>query len=512
MSSSVVVEADRPQFGVRGLSKRYPGTRALADLDLNLVAGEVHGIAGQNGAGKSTFVRIMSGVETPDTGSIVIDGQEVRFDSPQDAQRAQIYTVHQELSLMAPLSVAENIFMGDMPLHRWGSVDWGTVRREATESLRELGIDIDVRRPVSSLPIGHRQLVEIAKAVRRDARVLLLDEPTATLPAQEAHRLFTLIEALKQRGIAIVYISHHFDEMYQICDRISILRDGLKVAEHPAEASEHNAILRAMLGSKGESTLRLNSAAGVQRMGEGPASDEVVLSVKGLRNEVLQDVSLSLRRGEVLGVSGLLGNGQSELSSALFGATESQSLEFVINGKERHPRHPADAIGLGVGLLPEERKTQGLVLPMSVTANVTMSALAQFTSSGFLQRSAERRTANDMRTSLAIKTSSTQQPVANLSGGNQQKVALAKWLVSGVQILIFAEPTRGVDVGAKAEIYGLIGEFVRGGGSVIVVTSEITEALMCDRVLVMRRGALVGEVARDDIDERGENAVMEYFA
>ncbi|MCW2846171.1 MAG: D-ribose transport system ATP-binding protein [Marmoricola sp.] len=512
MTSSVAREPGPVQFAVRGLGKSYPGTRALADLDLDLVAGEVHGIAGQNGAGKSTLVRIMSGVEKPDTGSIVIDGARVRFDSPQDAQRAQIYTVHQELSLMAPLSVAENIFMGDLKLRPGRWVDWAAVRREASEGLRELGIDIDVRRPVSSLPIGHRQLVEIAKAVRRDARVLLLDEPTATLPAHEAHRLFTLVETLKERGIAIVYISHHFDEMYEICDRISVFRDGRKVAEHPAEVGEHNSILRAMLGKKGESTLRLNSTAGVSRIGEGAASDEVVLQVKDLRSDVLRDVSLSLRRGEVLGVSGLLGNGQSELSAALFGATEARSSEFVVNGRSRHPRHPAEAIALGIGLLPEERKSQGLVLSMSVTSNVTMAALGSFTRSGLLQRGAERRAAARMRTSLAIKASSTQQPVATLSGGNQQKVALAKWLVSGVQILIFAEPTRGVDVGAKAEIYGLIGEFVRAGGSVIVLTSEISEALMCDRVLVMRRGALVGEVDRDAIEDRGEDAVMDLFS
>lgn len=512
MSSSLAVQSVRPAFGVRGISKTYPGTRALIDLDLDLVPGEVHGIAGQNGAGKSTLVRIMSGVEKPDAGSIVIDGERVHFDSPHEAQRAQIYTVYQELSLMAPLSVAENISMGDMRLHPWRSVDWKAVRREATESLGELGIDIDVRRPVSSLPIGHRQLVEIAKAVRRDARVLLLDEPTATLPAQEAHRLFTLIETLKKRGIAIVYISHHFDEMYEVCDRISVFRDGRKVAEHPAVSTEHDAILRAMLGSKGESTLQLATGAGVKRIGSGPSSEEVVLRVRDLRNEGLQNVSLSLRRGEVLGVSGLLGNGQSELSAALFGATEAQSAEFTVNGKSKHPRHPAEAIGLGIGLLPEERKSQGLVLPMSVTSNVTMTALGSFTRTGFLQRAAERRTATKMRHSLAIKTPSVQQPVANLSGGNQQKVALAKWLVSGVQILIFAEPTRGVDVGAKAEIYGLIGEFVRGGGSAILVTSEISEALMCDRVLVMRRGALVGEVGRDDIEQRGEDAVMELFS
>jgi ABC-type sugar transport system ATPase subunit len=512
MSSSVAIEPARPEFGVRGLSKSYPGTRALVDLDLDLVPGEVHGIAGQNGAGKSTLVRLMSGVEKPDAGSIVMDGAPIRFDSPQDAQRAQIYTVHQELSLMAPLSVAENISMGDMRVRRWGSVDWAAVRREATESLRELGIDIDVRRPVSSLPLGHRQLVEIAKAVRRDARVLLLDEPTATLPAQEAQRLFTLIETLKERGIAVVYISHHFDEMYEICDRISVFRDGRKVAEHPAVATEHDAILRAMLGTKGESTLRLSTEAGVRRIGEGPSSSEVVLEVTDLQNEALHGVSLSLRKGEVLSVSGLLGNGQSELASALFGGTKAQSSSFVVNGKAKHPKSPSDAIALGIGLLPEERKSQGLVLSMSVTSNVTMSALGSFTRSGLIQRGAERREATRMRTSLDIKTPSIHQPVSNLSGGNQQKVALAKWLVSGAQILIFAEPTRGVDVGAKAEIYGLIGQFVRGGGSVILITSEISEALMCDRVLVMRRGALVGEVGRDEIEQRGEDAVMELFS
>lgn len=515
MAASMLTEPNTARLFTEGLTKSYPGTLALSDLDLDLHAGEVHGIAGQNGAGKSTLVRLLSGAERPDSGSVTMDGQLVTLDSPQDAQRAQIYTVHQELSLMPSLSVAENIFLGDMPLHRWKSVDWAAVRRAASASLHELGIDIDVRRPVGSLPVGHRQLVEIAKAVRRDARVLLLDEPTATLPANEVQQLFTLINRLKQRGIAIVYISHHFDEMYEICDRISVFRDGRKVAEYPAESRQHDAILRSMLGSASTIAAPTGGGSGqasMPRIGSGQTSNEVVMRVAGLRDSNLDDIGFELHRGEVLGVSGLLGNGQSDLATALFGATPATSDEFVMNGRARHPRDPADAISLGIGLLPEERKTQGLVLNMSVSSNITMPKLREFTKNGFLQRSAEHSTAGHMREALDIKTRSLQQPVADLSGGNQQKVALAKWLVSGVKILICAEPTRGVDVGAKVEIYELLGKFVGEGGSVLLVTSEIEEALMCDRVLVMRRGAVVGEASRAAIEARGEDSIIGLFS
>jgi ribose transport system ATP-binding protein len=502
------------RLAISQVSKAYPGTQALSDIDLEVMPGEIHGIAGQNGAGKSTLVRILSGAEKPDAGTVLLDGEPVHFGSPQEAHRARIFTVHQELSLMPDLSVAENAYVDDLPRGRWGGVRWREVRARTREGLRELGYDIDVRKPVSSLPIAHRQAVEILKAVSRDARVLLLDEPTATLPRNEVTRLFRLLRELQAKGIAIVYISHHFDEMYEICDRISVFRDGRRVGVFAGEESSHDPILTAMLGAAGGAADRLTvRPAHGARLGTGRVSDTVALGVEGLRGGgVLDGVDLTLRTGEVLGVSGLAGNGQSELAACLFGARPSTSTRFVLNGRQCRLRGPAHAIGLGLGLLPEERKSQGLVLGMPVTSNVTMAALPRFTRYAFLDRGAETAAAERMRESLAIKTRSVRQPVRNLSGGNQQKVALAKWLVSGVRTLIFVEPTRGVDVGAKLEIYQLIKDFVADGGSVLIITSEIDEALMCDRVAVMRRGRIVGVVERDQIDRDGEASVLALFS
>ncbi|MGY1590895.1 sugar ABC transporter ATP-binding protein [Geodermatophilus sp. SYSU D00708] len=515
MTAVADLSAGVARLAVSGISKSYPGTQALADLDLDIMPGEIHGIAGQNGAGKSTLVRILSGVEKPDGGAVLVDGAPVSFDSPHSAQQARIYTVFQELSLMPSLSVAENIHIGDLPRTRLGTVDWRTVRARAREALRLLGFDIDVRRTVESLPIAHRQAVEIAKAVGRDARILILDEPTATLPRHDVRRLFDLLRRLREQGLAVIFISHHFDEMYEICDRISVFRDGRKVGVFPGEESSHDAVLQAMLGNvSAEASDRLHlGRATAPYLGCGGGSDEVALEVRGLRDgQVLNGVDLTLHRGEVLGFSGLIGNGQSELASCLFGARPSTATTFVLNGVAQQPRNPAHAIRLGLGLLPEERKSQGLVLDMSVANNVTMASLPQFTRFSFLHRAKEVGTAARMRESLAIKARSVRQPVVNLSGGNQQKVALAKWLVSGVQTLVFVEPTRGVDVGAKLEIYELIQDFVARGGSAVLITSEIDEALMCDRVAVLRRGTVVGVVGRDRLEAEGESAILDLFS
>lgn len=515
MSVAVEAPVNRPRLAVSGVSKAYPGTQALTDIDLEIMPGEIHGIAGQNGAGKSTLVRILSGAERPDGGAIFIDGATVHFDSPHSAHAASIFTVHQELSLMPQLSVAENVYIEKMPRNRWGGVSWRKTRAQAKADLTRLGFDLDVRAPVASLPIAHRQAVEIVKAIGRDARVVLLDEPTATLPRHDVKRLFEVLRQLQSQGIAIIYISHHFDEMYEICDRISVFRDGRKVGEFDADESAHDDVLKAMLGNVNlETSARLELAPGhTPRLGAGEASDRVVLHVQDLRDgAALQGVDLTLHRGEVLGVSGLSGNGQSELAACLFGARASTSSVFEVSGEQRVLKGPAHAIELGIGLLPEERKTQGLVLGMAVSDNVTMAALPQFTRLAFLRRKREQQAALRMRDSLAIKTRSLRQPVRDLSGGNQQKVALAKWLVSGVQTLIFVEPTRGVDVGAKLEIYGLIHNFVEGGGSVVIVTSEIDEALMCDRVAVMRRGRIVGVVERAEIEAEGESSILSLFS
>ncbi|SDP43152.1 monosaccharide ABC transporter ATP-binding protein, CUT2 family [Arthrobacter sp. ok909] len=504
----------RPLIAVAGVSKAYPGTQALSNIDLHIMPGEIHGIAGQNGAGKSTLVRILSGVEKPDSGTVLLDGAPVSFDNPHAAQRARIMTVHQELSLMPHLSVAENIYVGELPRTVLGTVDWRTVRSRAREQLLRLGFDLDVRASVGSLPIAHRQAVEIAKAVSGNARVLILDEPTATLPRHDVRQLFDLLNQLKKLGIAIIYISHHFDEMYEICDKISVFRDGRRVAVHEADASRHDLILQAMLGgvsTEQSAKLQLGSSE-TPRLGVGRTTGEVALAVRGLRDgHDLHGIDLTLHRGEVLGVAGLSGNGQSQLAAALFGAEKSTQQSFEINGRKRHTADPAESIRLGLGLLPEERKAQGLALTMSVTENITMASLAKFSPGFFLNRGSEHRAALRMRDALAIKVASVRQPVGNLSGGNQQKVALAKWLVSGVKTLIIVEPTRGVDVGAKLEIYELIRQFVEDGGSVIVITSEIDEALMCDRVLILSRGRISGTVDRAEIDEHGEAAVLNRF-
>jgi ribose transport system ATP-binding protein len=501
-----------PRIAVRGLGKSYPGARALVDLDLEVMPGQIHGIVGQNGAGKSTFIRMLSGADRPDAGSILIDGEPVQFTTPQSAQRAGIFTVYQELSLVPDLSVAENIHIGVLPRNRWGGVSWRKSRARARAELATLGFDVNVRKPVRALPMAHRQAVEIAKAVGRDVKVLLLDEPTATLPKPDVDRLFEVLRQLQARGITILYISHRMDEMYEICDQISVFRDGRRAGTYDVADSSPDEVLRAMLGRMIAETVDTSDARRVRmrRLGGGAASHEVALAVEGLSDgAVLEDVHLRLHRGEVLGVSGLAGNGQAELAACLFGASRASAGRFVIDGRERRLKSPVQAIRLGLGLLPEERKSQGLVLGMTTANNITMASLPRFTRHGLLRRRDEGRAAQQMRDSLAIKTRSVRNPAGNLSGGNQQKVVLAKWLLSQARTLIFDEPTRGVDVGAKVEIYELIRRFVKDDGSVLIITSEIDEALMCDRVVVMKRGRIAGVVTREQLDRDGESAVLD---
>ncbi|MFE5406758.1 sugar ABC transporter ATP-binding protein [Streptomyces sp. NPDC056580] len=500
-----------PRVAVHGLSKTYPGARALTDLDLAVMPGEVHGIVGQNGAGKSTFIRMLSGAEQPDSGVIEVDGAPIHFPSPHSAQKAGIFTVWQELSLVPHLSVAENICMGDLPRTAWGAVDWRAARARARQELSALGFDFDVRTPVQALPVAQRQAVEIAKAVGRNAKVILLDEPTATLSKPEVERLFVVLRHLQARGITLLYISHRMDELYEICQRVSVFRDGRRVGTYDVAGSEPATVVRAMLGRMVTETVDTADPGHIRMraLSAGKPLADVTLAAEGLGDgSVLNGVDLRLHAGEVLAVTGLAGNGQAELAACLFGARPMTTGRFLVNGEERRLKSPAHAIRLGIGLLPEERKSQGLVLGMSISSNVTMASLGQFTRNFVLQRPAERRAALRMRESLSIKTSTVSQPVGNLSGGNQQKVVLAKWLISGVKTLIIAEPTRGVDVGAKVEIYDLIRRFVHDGGSVLIITSELEEALMCDRAVVLKRGRVAGVVDRDQLDRDGESAIL----
>ncbi len=496
---------DRPEslLKLRDVSKFYGGVTALYGVDLELRRGEVLGLLGQNGAGKSTLVKIMSGAESPSSGHIECGGRAQRFRDPQDARRAGISTIFQELSIAPQLSVAENIFLSDLP-RRAGVVDWSRMRQDAREILGSLGFPMDVTASAGSLPVAQRQVIEIAKAVHHGAKVLLLDEPTATLPNSDVAKLFELVERMRASGVSVVYISHRLDEVFEICDRIAVLRDGRHIATQPVADVTPDDAVRLMIGERFVGSLVGQlSGGGHARINTEPVDPvaDPVLEVRGLDDgRAVHGVSITVRPGEAVAVTGLVGAGQSELAACIAGARKIASGEVVIDGRHRRIRRPSDAIRLGIGWLPEDRKHQGLVLGMPVSANLTMAGMKRITRGGFLSRRRERRLAAGVVEGLGIKAANLTQPVGSLSGGNQQKVVFGKWLLTDIRVLICSEPTRGIDVAAKQEIYRQLREFLRRGGSVLVLSSEIDEALMCDRVYVIGRGEMLAEFDHDEID------------
>jgi ribose transport system ATP-binding protein len=513
-------DGEAPALSTRGLRKSYPGVRALTDIDLDVHPGEIHALAGQNGAGKSTLIKILSGVERPDGGSIELGGNLVRFNNPQDSQRAGIFTIYQELSLVPNLSVAENIFLSDFPRAAGGIVNWRNMRAKAREALDWLGFDLDVNRPVHSLTTAQQQGVELAKALHVAKSlhgrppVILLDEPTATLPARDVERLLEVLRNLQSRGVTFIYISHRMEEVFELCGRITVLRDGRKVGTYDTHQTTSEDIVRKMIGRNLESSIigEAMTATEKPRLGLGNATEKVALSVENLHDgSALHDISFKLHRGEVVGVAGLVGSGQSELAACLFGAREKVSGDIYVNGEPVRLRSPSEAIRAGIGLLPQDRKTQGLVLNMSVSDNVTLASLNDFSRYSVISRFKEQRTVRELGQTLNLKMSGTDQKVLTLSGGTQQKVVLAKWLVSKTRILVFDEPTRGIDVGAKEEIYRLIGEFVREGGAVLLMSSELSETLICDRILVIARGRMVAEFSHDEVDPRGDAIIARCY-
>lgn len=499
-------DTDTVILQIKGLSKSFPGVQALKSFDLDICKGQIHAFLGQNGAGKSTLIKLLSGVLRPDEGDIYIENKPVFFHSSVDAQRSGIFTIFQELSLVPDLSVAENIFISDFPKLRGGIIDWRKLQKEAASIMEWLGFFLDVTQPVKKFSIAQKEGVELAKALHRKAKVILLDEPSAALPEPEVERLFTVLRSLQKQGIAIIYISHRLEEVEELCDIATVLRDGQKVGTYVVSETKQDNLIRAMIGHNLSTSLIGNTATGKKKpqLG-GCAADTVVLSVNNLCDgSRLHEISFNLKKGELLGITGLVGNGQSELSSCLFGARRIASGDISINGKETRIKTPREAIRMGIGLLPEERKTEGLILPMSIESNITMACHKIISTLSVINRKKERNIVDKMVTGLNIKAFSTQQQTGTLSGGNQQKVVLAKWIASQCQILVFVEPTRGIDIGAKEEIYGLIKLFIQKGGSVILVSSEMPEAMMCDRVLVMSDGRIAGELNYDDIDPRGE--------
>ena len=480
--------SDQPILQMRGIAKRYPGVVALDSVDLAVRRGEVHVLLGENGAGKSTLVKILAGAVARDAGVIMIDGGERALVSPREAQAAGVSIIFQEFNLVPHLTVAENIFLGREP-PGWlpGTLAQARMSRTAAQLLRHLEVTIDPETVVARLGVAEQQMVEVAKALSIDARILVMDEPTSALTAREIQRLFQVIRTLRQRGVAVIYISHRLEELFEIGDRVSVLRDGRVIGTREIAATTMGELVRMMVGRD------LAEHFPKQRVAPG----EELLRVEGLaRRGVLHDVSFTLRRGEVVGLAGLMGSGRTELARALFGVDPIDRGRVWVQGREVAIASPPQAIRLGLGLLTEDRKRQGLVLDLPVTENICLASLDRFSVAGVMRAGCETAAAARLVSALQIKTPGLRQRVVNLSGGNQQKVVLAKWLCREARILIFDEPTRGIDVGAKVEIYQLINRLAAEGRAVLLISSELPEVLgMSDRILVMKQGRIAGEFA-----------------
>ena len=486
--------AEAPLVEVREISKQFPGVRALDRVSLAVAPGEVLALIGENGAGKSTLLKILAGVQPPDSGEILVDGQAVRFRGVEDALRAGIALIHQELNLADNLDLAGNIFLGREPT-RAGLLDLAGMRRAAAEWLGLVGLDLDPATPLSRLPIGRQQLVEIAKALSTRARLLIMDEPTSSLSARETETLFRVVKDLKRRGVSVVWISHRLGEVKELADRVVVLRDGQNAGEIPDRAGiEHERMIRMMVGRD------------IDRLARRPSHPpgEVMLAVRNLHTPAhpTHPISLEVRAGEIVGIAGLVGAGRSELLTTLFGVTPAVAGSVAVGGRAATPRSPLEAIAAGLALVPEFRKQQGLVLEMAVRENMSLVALWPESRAGLIDFARERRLAAEMIPALAIKTPGDRQAVQFLSGGNQQKVVLAKWLAMKPKVLLLDEPTRGIDVGAKAEIYDLVHRLAGQGLAVLFVSSEMEEILaLADRALVMHEGRLAGGLGREELSE-----------
>ncbi|MER7370306.1 sugar ABC transporter ATP-binding protein [Nonomuraea wenchangensis] len=483
---------DTPVLSLLQVSKAFGAVRAVREVSLELRAGEAHALAGENGAGKSTLVKILSGVHRPDSGRILLDGRPVEFAGPADAQRAGVAVIYQEPTLFPDLSVMENIFMGRQPRARLG-LDRRAMRAATAELFGRLGVHLDPDRPARGLSIADQQLVEIAKALSRQARVLVMDEPTAALSGQEVARLFGVAGTLREQGVALLFISHRLEEIFELCQRVTTLRDGALVATDPIGDLTPDALVRRMVGRELEALFpKQDTTAG-----------EVALSVRRLTREgVFTDVSFEVRRGEIVALAGLVGAGRSEVARAVFGIDRWDAGAVEVDGRRLRPARPTAAMAAGLALVPEDRRQQGLVMDLSIERNIGLAGLAALRRGPLISRLAERERARDWAVRLRLKFARLGDPVNVLSGGNQQKVVLAKWLARRPSVLIVDEPTRGIDVGTKAEVHRLLSELAASGVAVLMISSELPEVLgMADRVLVMHEGRLVAELDRAEASE-----------
>jgi ribose transport system ATP-binding protein len=486
---------------VSGISKSFPGVQALKDVQFELDRGEVLALVGENGAGKSSLMKILSGIYTKDSGTIRLEGQEVEIDSPKAAQGMGISIIHQEMNLMSHLTIAQNIYIGREP--RGGLfVRERALNRQAAELLNRLGIHLDPREVVENLTVAKQQMVEIAKALSFDAKVLIMDEPTSALTDAETETLFALIAGLKKHGTGVIYISHRMDELRRIADRVTVLRDGQYIGSLDRDHLDIPTIIEMMVGRHIEE--------GARPTAREHAHDDVVLKVEGLgTRRLLKDINFELRRGEILGFAGLMGAGRTEVARAIIGADPSETGEIHVAGKPVKIGQPADAVGHGIGYLSEDRKLLGLLLERDVNTNVLLASLRDYTDGmGFVHTAKGKQKSREYVKSLRIKTPSITSTTKNLSGGNQQKVVIAKWLARDCDILIFDEPTRGIDVGAKEEIYKLLNDLVAQGKSIIMISSELPEVLrLSHRIVVMANGRITGVLNNE---EASQAKIMEY--
>lgn len=495
------MERNSTVLEVRRGTKRFPGVLALDEVSFDLALGEVRALVGENGAGKSTLIKILTGVYSPDEGQIIYAGEEVHFQSAGESQAAGISTIYQEVNLIPLLSVAQNVFLGREPRNRIGLIDVPRMNREAREILERYGIEADVTAPLNSLALGLQQMVAIARAVSVDARVVIMDEPTSSLEAKEVETLFGVIRQLREDGIGVIYVSHRMDELYEICDSVTVLRDGKLVHSGPLEELTKLQLISMMLG-RDLAEVRQEGATSFSEEDHTTDQAPVLEALNLVQRPLLKDVSLKVRPGEILGLAGLLGAGRTETAKAIFGADPLDSGSVKVSGKEIRSGSPASAIRAGIAFLPEDRKSEGIIPDLSVRENIVAAVMPRLARAGLVSDKAQNEVVDRFITSLGIKVASPDQPVRELSGGNQQKVLLARWLCMNPKVLILDEPTRGIDVGAKAEIQKLIDDLARDGLGVVFISSELEEvAEGSDRALALKDGAVVGAFSGNEVSE-----------